>query len=122
MEENSGSGSDDAYSSTGLFSCNQNAQIKVEEEEPRQEQAVKVSKKVKEVINLVEEEDEVKKLSEELMAYENFMKFYQLPYLDRQFVAPNNTTQESIVGELWNFDEDDIPSFETSTALSFPLF
>ncbi|KAL5560937.1 hypothetical protein UlMin_030684 [Ulmus minor] len=115
VEENSGSGSDDAYSSTGLFNCNQNAQIKVKEEEPRQEQAVKVSNEAKEVINLVEEEDEVKKLSEELMAYENFMKFYQIPYLDGQSAAPNNTTQESVVGELWSFDDGDVHSSGTST-------
>lgn len=29
-----------------------------------------------------EEENEVQKMSEELMAYESFMKFYQIPYLD----------------------------------------
>ncbi|XP_050236140.1 ethylene-responsive transcription factor ERF071-like [Mercurialis annua] len=55
-----------------------------------------------------EEDDKVQKLSEELMAYENLMKFYQIPYLDGQSAAANPiTAQESVVGNLWNFDDDD---------------
>uniref|UniRef100_A0A803M9E9 AP2/ERF domain-containing protein n=1 Tax=Chenopodium quinoa TaxID=63459 RepID=A0A803M9E9_CHEQI len=57
-----------------------------------------------------EEENEVQKLSEELMAYENYMKFYEIPYLDGQ----SATVQPSLGGclegnatlELWNFDDD----------------
>ncbi|PON40526.1 AP2/ERF transcription factor [Parasponia andersonii] len=116
-EEKSGSGSEGAYSSTGLMGSNQNAgdngdfaQTRVKEEvEPRQE--AKVSQ---EVIEIEEEDNEVQKLSEELMAYENFMKFYQIPYLDGQSAAPN-TVQESDVGQLWSFDDDDdVPSTGTS--------
>ncbi|KAL2540469.1 Ethylene-responsive transcription factor [Abeliophyllum distichum] len=57
-------------------------------------------------------ENEVQKLSEELMAYENYMKFYQIPYLDGQSVAaaPSNPGQETILGgggalDLWRFDD-----------------
>lgn len=50
------------------------------------------------------EEDEVQKLSEELMAYENYMKFYQIPYLDGESAsAPTNPPPETV--ELWSFDE-----------------
>ncbi|KAF2304720.1 hypothetical protein GH714_037698 [Hevea brasiliensis] len=63
-----------------------------------------------------QQESEVQKLSEELMAYENYMKFYQIPYLDGQSAAPN-TTQESVVGNLWNFDDDGVAAPVTSAAL-----
>ncbi|KAJ8899078.1 hypothetical protein K2173_010231 [Erythroxylum novogranatense] len=62
---------------------------------------------VKQEVEKVEDEtakNEVQKLSEELMAYEDYMKFYQIPYLDGQSTAPN-TSQESVVGNLWNFDD-----------------
>ncbi|KAI6704635.1 hypothetical protein NL676_007597 [Syzygium grande] len=50
----------------------------------------------------------VQKLSEELMAFENYMKFYQIPYLDGQSAAaPPIPAQESVIGELWTFDDDD---------------
>ncbi|XP_057423395.1 ethylene-responsive transcription factor ERF071-like [Lotus japonicus] len=49
--------------------------------------------------------NEVQELSDELMAYENYMKFYQIPYYDGQSVAENNSVQESEVGDLWSFDE-----------------
>ncbi|KAJ0927787.1 hypothetical protein HanRHA438_Chr04g0186861 [Helianthus annuus] len=56
----------------------------------------------------VQEDIEVQKLSEELMAYESYMKFYEIPYLDGETpVAPANA--ESGVGggsiELWSFDD-----------------
>lgn len=62
-----------------------------------------------------EQETEVQKLSEELMAYENYMKFYQIPYLDGQSTAagPQNQQNESLVGELWTFD-DGAPTTPTS--------
>ncbi|KAF4364515.1 ethylene-responsive transcription factor ERF073-like [Cannabis sativa] len=118
-DEHSGSGSEGAYSSTGLMlGHNQNAagdngsitQTKVKEEE--------MPMKEVEVITIEEEEDnEVQKLSEELMAFENYMKFYQIPYLDGQSVA-SNSVQESDVGQLWSFDDnDDAPSSETSPSL-----
>jgi EREBP-like factor len=48
--------------------------------------------------------NEVQKLSEELMAYENYMKFYQIPYLDGQSAAGlTNPAPETL--ELWSFDE-----------------
>ena len=49
---------------------------------------------------------EVDKLSEELMAYENYMRFYQVPIYDGQSAAPSNNVQESVVGELWSFDDE----------------
>ncbi|KAJ6674962.1 EREBP TRANSCRIPTION FACTOR [Salix viminalis] len=72
----------------------------------------------KEVVDLEtrEEESEVQKLTEELMAYENFMKFYQIPYLDGQSTAPNGTTQESLVDSLWNFFDDCADAPVTSAA------
>lgn len=57
------------------------------------------------VVAAAEEENEVQKLSEELMAYENFMKFYQIPYLDGQS-SVTNPAEEQVVGDLWSFDDD----------------
>ncbi|WVY98679.1 hypothetical protein V8G54_030830 [Vigna mungo] len=56
-----------------------------------------------EVIEAEEEKNKLQELSEELMAYENYMKFYQIPYYDGQSMPPNNV-QESVVGDLWSFD------------------
>lgn len=91
-EENSGSCSEETHaSSTAALGANFGGEAKVKEE-----------KKVE------EEESEVQKLSEELMAFESYMKFYQIPYLDGQSAAaPPNPAQESVVGELWSFDDDD---------------
>ncbi|KAJ0051928.1 hypothetical protein Pint_00934 [Pistacia integerrima] len=86
----SGSGSEFGYDSTEVQNVN-DAQVNVKEEEMRKAQ---------------EEENEVQKLSEELVAYENFMKFYQIPYLDGQSPMPNSTVQESVVGDLWSFDDE----------------
>ncbi|OMO63890.1 hypothetical protein CCACVL1_22196 [Corchorus capsularis] len=111
-EENSGSGSEGAYS------VNQNLNfcytpVKAEEEEKREEPVNKVA-----AVEVREEANEVQKLSEELMAYENFMKFYQLPYLDGQSPTQNAVApQESVVGELWSFDDDGVAVPVTSTAM-----
>ncbi|OMO82002.1 hypothetical protein COLO4_23306 [Corchorus olitorius] len=111
-EENSGSGSEGAYS------VNQNLNfcytpVKAEEEEKREEPVNKVA-----AVEVQEEANEVQKLSEELMAYENFMKFYQLPYLDGQSPTQNAVApQESVVGELWSFDDDGVAVPVTSTAM-----
>lgn len=113
-DENSGTGSgsvsEGGYDSTELMlNCNQNvndgsfAQMKVKAEEQEEEEKRKAE----------EEENEVRKLSEELMAYENFMKFYQLPYLDGQSPVSNNNNNnnninivhEGVVGNLWSFDD-----------------
>lgn len=104
----SGSVSEGGYDSTELIlNCNQNvndgsfAQMEVKAEEEEEEEKLKAE----------EEESEVRKLSEELMAYENFMKFYQIPYLDGQSPVNNNNSnnvnnvQESVVGNLWCFDD-----------------
>ncbi|KAL6208221.1 hypothetical protein ACLB2K_019172 [Fragaria x ananassa] len=92
-EENSGSGSEGTYSSTGLVGCNHN--------EKEKEESIQGNTFV------AAEENEVQKLSEELMAYENYMKFYQIPYLDGQSISPvNPTAQESMVGDLWSFDDE----------------
>lgn len=55
-------------------------------------------------------EDEVQILSDELMAYESLMKFYEIPYVDGQSVAATvNPAAETAVGggsmELWSFDD-----------------
>lgn len=105
-EENnsfSGSWSEGTYSTTGFVDqnngngCFGGGVVNVNEKE--------AEKEVKEVVvEAQEEENEVQKLSEELMAYENYMKFYEIPYYDGQSTPPNNV-QESVVGELWSFDE-----------------
>lgn len=93
-EEISGSGSEDTHaSSTAALGANYGAEVKVKAEGERKKEE--------------EEESEVQKLSEELMAFENYMKFYQIPYLDGQSTAPPpNPAQESVVGDLWSFDDD----------------
>ncbi|XP_031287992.1 ethylene-responsive transcription factor ERF071-like isoform X2 [Pistacia vera] len=98
----SGSGSEFGYDSTEVQNVN-DAQVNVKEEEMRKAQ---------------EEENEVQKLSEELVAYENFMKFYQIPYLDGQSPMPNSTVQESVVGDLWSFDDE---ANAAATSNSMPL-
>ncbi|NP_001275232.1 DNA binding protein homolog [Solanum tuberosum] len=55
-------------------------------------------------------EDEVQILSDELMAYESLMKFYEIPYVDGQSVAATvNPAADTEVGggsmELWSFDD-----------------
>ncbi|XP_059294683.1 ethylene-responsive transcription factor ERF071-like [Lycium ferocissimum] len=53
------------------------------------------------------ENNEVLKLSEELMAYESLMKFYEIPYVDGQSVTAQ--AGEAVVGggsmDLWSFDD-----------------
>ncbi|KAF7804881.1 ethylene-responsive transcription factor ERF073-like [Senna tora] len=59
------------------------------------------------------EEDghQVEKLSQEMMAYDNFIKLYQIPYYDAQ-----STTQNNVAADLWGFNEG-LPSCVTSSAL-----
>ncbi|KAF9596115.1 hypothetical protein IFM89_007168 [Coptis chinensis] len=95
------------------------SEVKVEE------QKVEEVEKDKEVVVIEDEEErvsEVEKLSEELMAFESYMRFYQIPYLDggvelEQQAVVSNSVQESVVGvpvmDLWSFD--DVPSSVTST-------
>ena len=111
-EGNSGSGSEGAYSGDqNVNFCH--VPLKAEEEEEKREEPVN-----KAVVEVQEEENEVQKLSEELMAYENFMKFYQIPYLDGQSPTQNGVaSQENVVGELWIFDDDGIAVPVTSTAV-----
>ncbi|XP_075641742.1 uncharacterized protein LOC142613324 [Castanea sativa] len=100
IEENSGPGSEGANSSNGLLCVNPIVQeVKVKEEVEKQEIATVG----------VEEKNEIQKLSDDLMAYENFMKFYQIPYYDGQSVAPPVTiaAQENLVDDLWSFDDDE---------------
>ncbi|XP_065860432.1 ethylene-responsive transcription factor ERF071 [Euphorbia lathyris] len=94
-------------------------EVKVKREEERVE-VEEVNRGEVVVIDLESEsqQDEVMKLSEELMAYENVMKFYEIPYMDGQSTAPNNNAQESVVCNLWNFDDDDgVPVPVTSSAM-----
>lgn len=54
------------------------------------------------------EENEVQKLSEELMAYESYMKFYEIPYLEGQAVEAPANPDGGVGGgaiELWSFDD-----------------
>nr|QNI23859.1 AP2/ERF transcription factor [Camptotheca acuminata] len=107
-EQSSGSGQESAYSS---LDCSKNesdscfGQLKVREEEEVREKKGAVIEALE-----VEEENEVQKLSEELMAYESYMKFYQIPYLEGQSAAgSSNPVQDSVGGgvtmELWSFDD-----------------
>ncbi|CAI9774298.1 unnamed protein product [Fraxinus pennsylvanica] len=94
--------------------------FKVEEEVNENGSADKGTE-IEEVVAAAEEEeaakeDEVQKLSEELMAYENFMKFYQIPYLDGQSVeaSATNPAHEAAL-DLWSFD--DVTPAVTSSGL-----
>ncbi|XVF22162.1 hypothetical protein REPUB_Repub12eG0149900 [Reevesia pubescens] len=108
---NSGSGSEGASSGDQNLNFSY-VPIKTKEEEKREEPVNKV------VVEVQEEDNEMQKLSEELMAYENYMKFYQIPYLDGQSPTQNAVVQqESVVGELWSFDDDGVDVPVTSTAM-----
>ncbi|KAL9256269.1 Ethylene-responsive transcription factor 1-like protein [Drosera capensis] len=72
--------------------------------------------KVVDMIKLKEEENEVEKLSEELLAYENYMKLYDIPYLEGTVMAavsrPENEEEEGVAAaaggaalEQWSFDD-----------------
>ncbi|GER35201.1 ethylene responsive factor [Striga asiatica] len=60
-----------------------------------------------------EEENEVERMTEELMAYEDYMRFYQIPYLDGQSTAAEAEAAAAAgmgnpaagTVELWNFGE-----------------
>ncbi|KAI3514681.1 hypothetical protein L1887_13290 [Cichorium endivia] len=57
----------------------------------------------------VQEVNEVQKLSEELLAYESYMKFYEIPYLEGQTVEVPAIPEGGVGGgsiELWSFDDD----------------
>lgn len=68
------------------------------------------------IFEVQEEENQAQKLSEELIAYENYMKFFQIPYLDGQSPMTQNAVaqQESVFGELWNFLDDGVAVPPTS--------
>lgn len=88
-----------AYSTMGFMDSNQSESNYFEaivngngnEKETKQQEAIDEAGK-----------SEVQELSEELMAYEDYMKFYQI-YYDGQSVAQTNLP-ESVVEDLWNFD------------------
>ncbi|XVF22164.1 hypothetical protein REPUB_Repub12eG0150100 [Reevesia pubescens] len=111
--------SGEGNSVSAAYSCNQNLKngcvygpIKVEEEDEEERE-----EPVNRVVVQVQEENQLQKLSEELMAYENYMKFYQIPYLDGQSRTENVAVpQESVIGELWSFDDGAVPVPVTSTA------
>jgi len=52
------------------------------------------------------ENQEVKQLSEELMAFEDYMGFYQIPYLDGQSATEDVPQQISLIGNLWSFQDN----------------
>ncbi|KAH1058281.1 hypothetical protein GYH30_002716 [Glycine max] len=98
VDENSGSasGSEGAYSTTEFMGSVQNGNGYLGGT------VMEKKEKETEVIEAEEEKNKVLELSEELMAYENYMKFYQIPYYDGQ--STTNNVQESLVGDLWSFD------------------
>ncbi|CAH2057662.1 unnamed protein product [Thlaspi arvense] len=49
--------------------------------------------------------DTVEKLSEELMAFEDYMSFYQIPYLDGESATDDAPPQLSVIGNLWSFQD-----------------
>ncbi|CAK9135064.1 unnamed protein product [Ilex paraguariensis] len=103
-EEASGFGSENGYGHQNE-SDEFIGQMKVKEEEDKLE-----VRENKEAVIEVEAENEVQKMSEELMAYESYMKFYQIPYLDGQSpTAPPIPVPESVLGcgsvDLWSFDD-----------------
>ncbi|XP_076888579.1 ethylene-responsive transcription factor ERF071-like [Bidens hawaiensis] len=53
----------------------------------------------------VQEDIIVHKLSEELMAFETCMKFYEIPYLDGPSAVAPVSVQEGDLIELWSFDD-----------------
>lgn len=104
-DEKSGSvsGSEGAYSTTEFMGLKQNGngyfggEVNVNlKEASEQEEQMKVEGE--------EGKNEVQKLSEELTAYENYMKFFEIPFYDGQSTESNNV-QDSVVGDLWSFDE-----------------
>ncbi|GAB4843656.1 hypothetical protein Ancab_013620 [Ancistrocladus abbreviatus] len=108
-EKTSGPGLGNVYTSSELMDpAAYQSEGNVKEEVT--ENVEKAIKKEEEVIVVSEEESEVQKLSEELMAYEDYMKFYQLPYLDGQSATASMAPacQECAPLELWSFD--DVPS------------
>ncbi|XP_076923807.1 ethylene-responsive transcription factor ERF071-like [Bidens hawaiensis] len=56
-------------------------------------------------VEAVEEDIQVQMLSEELMAFETCMKFYEIPYLDGQSAVASVSVQEGDSIELWSFDD-----------------
>ena len=117
-EENYGSESAAVYSSSGMLNSNQKACVlKVKNEKENQTENVSEAEK---------EEMEVQKLSEELMAYESLMKFYQIPYLDgNSAMVPNNAQENACfcggtaitMEDLWNFDDVAVAPQPTSITL-----
>lgn len=56
---------------------------------------------------VMEEENQVQKLTEDLMAYESYMKFYEIPYFNGSSVtvAAAAAAQENAEINLWSFDD-----------------
>lgn len=93
-----GSGLEDAYATMGFMESTNKSEgnyfeaiVNGDEKERKEEEAIDEAGK-----------SEVQELSEELMAYEDYMKYYQI-YYDGQSVAQTNVP-ESVVGDLWSFD------------------
>jgi len=78
----------------------------VNEHEKEKEKVAEQKEQETHVVEQAEAElakNEVQELSDELLAYEDYMKFYQI-YYDGQSVMPPNNVQEHVVGDLWSFD------------------
>ncbi|KAK9090989.1 hypothetical protein Sjap_024166 [Stephania japonica] len=89
--------------------------VKVEDQEEEETVVLKANNRESVVVVIDEEEErtEVEKMKEELMAFESYMKFFDIPYLIggvEQQTLGLNPVQESGVGcvnsvELWSFDD-----------------
>ncbi|XP_057475063.1 ethylene-responsive transcription factor ERF073-like [Actinidia eriantha] len=99
---------------SGLESAYPSMDCKLKVKEDREKKEERENSKEAAVIEVEEtagEESELEKLSEELMAYESIMKFYQIPYLDGQSPdsPPNTAVENDVIGcgavELWSFDD-----------------
>ncbi|KAL5228910.1 hypothetical protein ABZP36_017175 [Zizania latifolia] len=55
--------------------------------------------------------DEVKELSEELLAYENYMNFLGIPYMEGgEAAAAPGAEEAAATAGLWNFDDYELPT------------
>ena len=82
---------------------------------------------------VVVDETRVKNLSEELSAFESFLKLFEIPYMDggvdhhhhhqqqqqqQQQQVALNPVQESEIGDLWSFVDDDVLASDMAASSS----
>jgi hypothetical protein len=54
--------------------------------------------------------DEVKELSEELLAYENYMSFLGIPYMEGGAASAAGAEEAAAPAGLWTFEDYELPS------------